>query len=66
MKGPNIEQELREAEKAIKLFGGEIEKIEKIEINGEFERNIMMIKKVKRTDDKYPRGQGKPAKEPIR
>ncbi len=66
MKGPNIEQELKEAEKAIKLLGGEIEKIEKIEINGEFERNIMMIKKIKGTDDKYPRGQGKPAKEPIR
>lgn len=66
MKGPNIEQELKEAEKVIKLLGGEIEKIEKIEINGEFERNIIMIKKLKRTDDKYPRGQGKPAKEPIR
>lgn len=66
MKGPNMEQERKESEKAINLLGGEIEKIEKIHINGEFERNIIVIKKVNKTDKKYPRGQGKPAKEPIR
>ncbi len=66
MKGPNIEQELDEAKKAIGLLGGKIEEVKKIEINHEFERNIIIIKKVNQTDKKYPRGQGKPAKDPIK
>lgn len=66
MKGPNIEEELKNSEKAIKILGGEIEKIEKINIDDEFERNIIVIKKIKNTEKKYPRGQGKPLKEPIK
>ncbi len=66
MKGPNVDLELEEAQNAIRLLGGEIEQIERLHINQELERNLVMIKKVKKTDDKYPRGQGKPAKEPIR
>lgn len=66
MKGPNAEQEIFEAKAAILKLGGEIEKVEKMCINNEFERNIIVIKKVKKTEEKYPRGQGKPAKEPIR
>lgn len=66
MKGPNVEQELEEAKKAIKLFGGEIEEVKMIQINEEFERNLIIINKVNKTDKKYPRGQGKPAKEPIK
>lgn len=66
MKGPNVQLELEDAKKAIKVLGGEIEKVEKVQINNEFERNIVMIKKIKNTDKKYPRGQGKPAKEPIK
>ncbi len=66
MKGPNMEDELKEAKKAIEVFGGEIEEVKKLLINEEFERNLISIRKKKRTDEKYPRGQGKPAKEPIR
>ena len=66
MKGPNIEQELKESTKAIQILGGQVEKIEKLNINEEFERNIVIIKKIKNTNRKYPRGQGKPAKEPIK
>ena len=66
MKGPNIEKELEDAKKAIQMLGGEIENIEKFNIDDEFERNIIIIKKVKNTNKKYPRGQGKPAKEPIK
>ena len=65
MKGPNVEQELEEAKKAIRLLGGEIQEIKKMQINEEMERNIVIIKKINHTDKKYPRGQGKPAKEPI-
>lgn len=66
MKGPNVDEELENAGNAIKLLGGEIEKIQKIKIDNELERNIVVIKKVNKTDKKYPRGQGKPAKEPIK
>lgn len=66
MKGPNIEQELEESKKAIGVLGGEIEKIETFNISNEFERKIVIIKKIKQTDKRYPRGQGKPLKEPIK
>lgn len=66
MKGPDYEEELNLSKKAIEILGGKLEKIEKIIINNEIERNIIIIKKVKNTDNKYPRGQGKPLKEPIK
>ena len=66
MKGPNFEEELELAKNAIKILGGKVEKIEKFNINGELERNIIIIKKVKETPKQYPRGSAKPLKEPIR
>ena len=66
MKGPNFEEELEVSKKAIILLGGKIERIEKIVIDGELERNIIIIRKVKETPKQYPRGQGKPLKNPIR
>ena len=65
MKGPNYKEELEEAQKAIEILGGKVEYIETINI-GDEERNIIIVKKVKSTPNKYPRGQGKPLKEPIR
>ena len=66
MKGPNFEDELNEAKKAIKVLCGTIDKIESILIDGELERNIIIIKKVKETPKQYPRNQGKPLKSPIK
>lgn len=67
MKGNNAETEIKEAEKAIKELGGEILKVEKIILPGlNLERNIIIIKKVKQTPNKYPRKPGTPQKEPIR
>ena len=66
MKGPNIEEELKDAEKAIKVLGGEIEKIDNFKLeNDENERNIIIIKKIKNTPKQYPRKAGIPTKEPI-
>lgn len=65
MKGPEYDEELKQSMNAIKRLGGELEKIEKILINNEFERNIIIIRKVKNTDLKYPRSNGKPLREPI-
>lgn len=67
MKGSNIEEELKIAEKAIKEFGGEVEKIDNFMLpNSDIERNIIIIKKVKNIDNKYPRNAGIPAKNPIK
>lgn len=66
MKGPNVEEELTESKKAISILGGKIEQIENINIDSDYERNIIMIKKEKPTPKQYPRGQGKPLKEPIK
>ncbi len=66
MKSVNIEEELEEAKKAIKILGGEIEKIDTIILpQTDISRNLIIIKKVKNTPNKYPRKAGTPAKEPI-
>jgi 16S rRNA (guanine527-N7)-methyltransferase len=65
MKGPNFEEELENSKKAIGILGGKIESIECFNIDGDLERNIIKIKKIKETPNKYPRGQGKPLKEPL-
>lgn len=67
MKGPNIKEEVNEAQKAIKLLGGELVDIEKITIpETTIERNIIIIKKIKRTPKEYPRKPGTPTKKPIK
>jgi len=66
MKGNNADTEIEEAKKAIKELGGEIIKVEKLllpELN--LERNIVIIKKIKQTPNKYPRKPGTPQKDPI-
>lgn len=65
MKGSNIE-EINSAKNALKILGGEVEKIEKIKLpESDIERNIIIVKKVKNTPIKYPRKAGIPSKEPI-
>lgn len=66
MKGPNFEEELENSKKAINILGGKVEEIQSFNIGNELERNIIIIKKVKNTPAKYPRGQGKPLREPIK
>lgn len=67
MKSVEIEEEIKEAEKAIELLGGKIEKIDIITLpNSDIKRKIVVIKKVKSTPNKYPRKAGTPVKEPIK
>ncbi len=65
MKGPNYEDELRNGKKAINILGGKLVDIKKINVDNELTRNIILIKKIKKTPEKFPRGQGKALKEPI-
>ncbi|MBQ7339366.1 MAG: 16S rRNA (guanine(527)-N(7))-methyltransferase RsmG [Clostridia bacterium] len=57
-------EELKEAENAIKVLGGEIEKVEEFTLAGA-KRGIIYIKKIKNTPEKYPRGRGKERKCPL-
>lgn len=67
MKGNNADTEIEEAKKAIKELGGEIIKVEKLILPElDLERNIVIIKKVKQTPNKYPRKPGTPQKDPIK
>ena len=66
MKGNNISEELKNAEKAINILGGELEKIDNFVLPGlDLERNIIIIKKIKNTSLKYPRKAGIPSKKPL-
>lgn len=59
-------EELEQAKKAIEVLGGVIECVENYELpEGAGKRSIIVIKKVKNTPSKYPRGCGKERKKPI-
>ena len=65
MKGPNINEEIKEGENAIDILGGKIEKIESLLLPEKIEGNIVIIKKIKNTPPKYPRKAGMPSKQPL-
>ena len=60
MKGP----EVLVSKNALKILGGKIESIQKIEIRN-MERNVVVIEKSRNTPKKYPRKAGIPSKKPI-
>lgn len=66
MKGPGYEEELNSSKKAIEILGGKIEDIKELKVSDELDRNIIIIKKIRNTNNKYPRGQGKPLREPLK
>lgn len=66
MKGSNTKEEIEKSKKAIKILGGEIENIEEFYLpNTDMARTIIVINKVLKTPEKYPRKAGTPSKEPI-
>lgn len=66
MKGPDLEQELKDARNAIKLLGGEVEEIIEVKLpSSDIVHNLLVIKKINHTSTKYPRGGGKPKKKPL-
>lgn len=66
MKGNNTKEEIQNSQKAIEILGGQIEKVEEFRLpNSEIQRTVILIKKVKKTPEKYPRKAGIPSKEPI-
>jgi len=66
-KSGEIDAELKASEKAIKMLGGNIVKVEKMTLPGStIERSFVIIEKVKNTIGIYPRKSGLPAKDPLK
>lgn len=66
-KSGNMKEELKQSEIAVKVLGGSIENVEKFNLpQSEIERSLILIRKRKSTEKKYPRKAGVPVKNPIK
>ena len=66
MKGSLIQEELENSKNAIKILGGQIEKVDEFDLpNSDINRNIVLIDKIKNTPNRYPRKAGEPSKKPL-
>ena len=60
----DAKEEVKRAENAIKTLGGKISDVTEYTLF-DAKRTLVKIKKIKNTDKKYPRGQGKERKNPL-
>ncbi len=66
-KSGEMEEESKQAEQAIRILGGEKEKIESFRLpDSDIGRSLIFIRKKKETSKKYPRKAGLPSKEPLK
>ena len=65
MKGPNYKEEIDDSTNTFKVLGIRLKEVKQYVFEGQ-ERNVLIIEKTKKTDEKYPRGGGKPLKEPLK
>ena len=65
-KSGEIDEELKNAEKAVSILGGKLVDTIKFQLPGtDIGRSFVKIKKIKNTAKKYPRKAGLPSKEPL-
>lgn len=65
-KSDELVREQKEAEHAVGILGGKIEKVFDFTLPcTDYHRNLCVIRKIKPTPKKYPRKAGTPAKEPL-
>ncbi len=60
----NAEKEINEARDAIKKLGGRIAEVKERDLEGA-KRELILVEKIARTDEKYPRGNGRIRKNPL-
>ena len=65
LKGSNVSEELEESKRAIKTLGGFLEEYSKIKLPNGDERNLIYIKKIATSPNKFPRKAGTPEKKPL-
>lgn len=67
LKGPAIEEELKDGQKAISVLGGELKEIIEVNIEeSDLKHNIVEIKKINKCPKTYPRKAGTINKKPIK
>lgn len=65
-KSGDIEEELNNSRKAVKILGGKVKNVSKFQLLAtDITRSLVVISKIKKTDFKYPRRAGIPTKEPL-
>jgi 16S rRNA (guanine527-N7)-methyltransferase len=65
LKGPEVENEIADAKKAIAILGGATPIIEKSNAFDGQQHNFVLIKKIKSTPSQYPRKAGVPSRSPL-
>jgi len=66
MKGPAVEEEIKLSKNAIRMLGGKIEHIKKVQIeDSDLNHNLVIIKKIAGTNKKYPRKAGMVTRSPL-
>lgn len=67
LKGPAVDQEIKESMNAIKLLGGEFVNVCEVSIEGtELRHNLVVVKKIKECSKIYPRKAGLITKNPLK
>lgn len=65
-KSGTVQEELKQAEKAVKILGGKIQNVVYFNLpDSEIQRSLVVIEKVKPTAGRFPRKAGTPLKEPL-
>lgn len=64
LKGPKADEEVKAAANALEILGGEVIKMEKLDLDGN-ERVNVIVKKVRSCKRTYPRGQNLPKRKPL-
>lgn len=65
MKGPGVQEELRLAQKAIAVLGGDKPALHELQLDGCGKRSLVFIQKVSQTPPKYPRPSAQIAKRKL-
>ena len=65
LKSAEIDEELHQAQAAISLLGGQLERLERYEIEAGGRRSLPVIRKISHTSSKYPRPSAQIAKKPL-
>ncbi|WP_297687906.1 16S rRNA (guanine(527)-N(7))-methyltransferase RsmG [uncultured Anaerococcus sp.] len=64
LKGPKADEEVKNAANALEILGGEVIKMEKLDLAGN-ERVNVIVKKLRSCKKSYPRGQNLPKRKPL-
>lgn len=66
MKGPDVQEELSNSQRAINILGGKVQDTQIFTLpQSDIQHSLIIIKKIKEISTKYPRAGGKPRSNPL-